>query len=272
MQCEWDSFLKLLPRRMRQAVDGQGRDTLQELRLRLSSPPELVTVRGSFWLEGAVTREELAFCLMAASRYSPWTAESAAKGFITAPGGHRVGLCGAGIRREGGSLTREVTSLCLRVARDFPGIAAGLPKEGSLLILGAPGWGKTTLLRDLIRQRSQHEAVAVVDERGELFPEGFGRGVRVDVLTGIGKAEGIDRVLRTMGPGCIAVDEITAGEDADAFARAAGCGANLLATAHAGSMEQFRSRNAYREIWNRGIFDRCVVLKGDRTFTVEERS
>lgn len=270
MMCAWDSLLGILPRRMRQKVDDLGRDGLLELRLRQGSPPELSMKEEPIWLDMICDPEDIAFVIRSASRYSPWTVESMKDGYLTAPGGHRIGLCGLSLYRNGTRTgLREITSLCIRVARDFPGIAAEAPMTGSVLILGAPGWGKTTLLRDLIRRRSTGQPVAVVDERGELFPEGFDRGSRVDILRGSRKSEGIEQVLRTMGPGCIALDEITAGEDCAGLARAAGCGVDILATAHAGSMEEFLLRPAYRELAEKRIFQSVLVMTPDKCYRVE---
>ena len=270
MMCAWEALLGILPRRMQQKVDALGRQSLQELRLRQGAPPELVLNGEVRWLEDVCTREDIRFCIQCASRYSPWAAESVRRGYLTAPGGHRMGLCGLALYRNG-EMTgiREITSVCIRVARDVPGIAKNAPQEGSVLILGAPGWGKTTLLRDLIRQRSAQTSVSVVDERGELFPQGFDTGIRTDILRGCRKAAGLDQLLRTMGPGCIALDEITAEEDCRGLIRAAGCGVTLLATAHAGSVEEFRARTVYQPLVHSGIFQWILMLHPDRHFTVE---
>ena len=270
MMCVWDRFLGILPQWLQKEVDPLGRETLQELRLRQGAPPELVLRSGSRFPDRKCTREDIACCIRSASRYSPWAAESIRCGYLTAPGGHRIGLCGLALYRNG-EMTglREVTSACIRVARDYHGIAEGIPEKGSVLILGAPGWGKTTLLRDLVRQRARSCPVAVVDERGELFPEGFDRGRRTDVLRGCRKKEGIEQVLRTMSPGCIALDEITAETDCESLIRASGCGVHLLATAHAGSMEEFYSRPVYRSLADRGIFETILLMTPDKSFTME---
>lgn len=271
MMCAWKELLGILPQKLRRDVDSLGKESLEELRLRMGAPPELVTGTGSRWLSTAVTREDLNFVVNAASRYSPWAAVTASQGYLTAPGGHRIGLCGEAVCRNGVlEGIREISSLCIRVARDFPGVAgkAG-DNTGSALILGAPGWGKTTLLRDLIRQRGAREQVSVVDERGELFPAGFSRGQRVDVLTGCPKAEGILTVLRTMGPSVIAVDEITEEGDCMALLKAVNCGVQLLATAHACSVEDIRNRKIYGELIRNRVFDTFLVLRKDKSYKVE---
>lgn len=269
MECAWKELLAVLPSRLRSEVDQAGREDILEIRLRLDCPVELVTGKGSRWLSRQTSPDDLSFCVNAASRYSPWAAQTMAKGYLTAPGGHRIGFCGEAVV-EKGTMTgiRTLTSACIRVARDFPGIAKGIP-VGSVILLGAPGWGKTALLRDLIRLRSDSGAVAVVDERGELFPLGFSRGKRTDVLTGSGKPNGISMVIRTMSPSTVAVDEITEEADAKALLNAHGCGVALLATAHASSMEDFRSRLVYQPLIRHKVFHWAVVLHADKQWHLE---
>ncbi len=272
MKCSWQGLLAILPLSMRPEVDKLGSEGLQELRLRLNRPVELVTNRGSRWLPIGVTAQDLNFVIHTASKYSPWAASTVSQGYITAAGGHRIGMCGDVIIKDGGNTgIHTVTSLCIRVARDFPGIAAraaGL--NGNILIIGAPGSGKTTLLRDLIRQFSDSgQAVTVVDERGELFPAGFERGRRTDVLTGCSKASGLEMALRTMGPGCIAVDEITAQDDCQALQQCSWCGVRLLASAHAGSLNDLKSRPVYKPLLNARIFENVLVLRQDKTWYTE---
>jgi len=270
MRCAWDELLKILPISIRAEVDRQGRDTLQELRLRIGKPPELVLFGKSQWLRTAVSGSDISFVLNTASHYSPWSAATAAMGYITAPGGHRIGICGETVVHSGAVTgIRTPTSLCIRIARDLPGIAAKAASvRGNILILGPPGSGKTTLLRDLVRQISDSGtgSIAVVDERGELFPNGFETGRRTDILNGCSKAQGVEMALRTMGPGVIAVDEITAKVDCAALMEAGWCGVRLLATAHASCRDDLLSRPVYRPILECGLFDELIILHTDKSW------
>lgn len=271
MICAWKELLGILPAWMRTDVDRLGRNSLQELRLRLNDSAELCLKTGQQYLNRNINVDDLNFVINAASKYSPWSAASMAKGYLTAPGGHRIGICGTAVCKDGQvSGIRDISSLCIRVARDFPGIAqTAATLKGSILILGAPGWGKTTLLRDLIRKAAERECVGVIDERGELFPEGLQKGRRMDVLTGAEKRDGIDRILRTMGPSTIAVDEITAPEDSEALLQASNCGVRLLATAHASSAADFLKRKVYRPLVEYHVFDDLIILRSDKTFFTE---
>ena len=139
------------------------------------------------------------------------------------------------------------------------------------MILGKPGSGKTTLLRDLIRARGERENVSVVDERGELFPPcgSFPPGAHTDIITGCTKSQGIEALLRTMGPAVIAVDEITAKEDCDALIQAGWCGVQLLATVHAANREDLMHRPVYQPLLHCGLFDTLVVMQADKSFHTE---
>ena len=271
MMCAWKELLSILPPGLRREAGAFEKEKLQELRLRINAPPEMVLSGKSQWLTEKVSRDDLNFVINTASRYSPWSASTAAKGYITAPGGHRIGLCGEAVCKNGEVAgIRNVNSLCIRVARDFYGIGKRAAElSGSVLILGAPGWGKTTLLRDLIRQISEKACVSVVDERGELFPDGFETGKRTDILTGCSKQAGIEMLLRTMGPDYVAVDEITAEADSMALLQASNCGVRLLATAHAASAQDFRRRCVYRPLIENKVFENLLVLREDKSYSVE---
>lgn len=269
MKCAWKELLAILPPGLR----GKMRpgDDVWEIRLRLGSPVELTGPGKSRWLDYELGREDLNFVINTASRYSPWTAQTMARGYLTAPGGHRIGL-GGDVVVDHGSVTgiREPTSLCIRVARDLEGIGrafAGL--RGSILILGPPGGGKTTLLRDLCRELSRSETVAVVDERGELFPAGFDRGRSLDVISLCPKPQGIDMALRTLGPSTVALDEISAEADARALMQAGWCGVRLLATAHAAGPEDLKRRPIYCALWENHLFDHILICHRDKSRPTE---
>ncbi len=208
-------------------------------------------------------------------------AESIRQGFVTAPGGCRIGLCGTAAV-SGGSVTalRALTSAAIRIPRACPGIAGELLEQlqGSALLLSPPGGGKTTLLREIVRCRSDGGLrVALADERGEVAAvwEGtpqFDVGTHTDILTGAPKASGALMLLRAMNPQLIAMDEITAPEDVAACTTIANCGVEILATVHAADMQDLERRPLYRELLGLGLFRQAVCISrsgsGQRTYKV----
>lgn len=254
---------------------------VEELRLRLGWPMTVVLPQGEHALGGLpVAAHELDQLLELASRASVHAVmDQLRRGYLTVEGGHRVGLCGSAVMREGEiHALRRLSSASIRIARSVPGAARPLMAqltqgEGipSTLILAPPGMGKTTLLRDLIRCVSEGDGtrakrVGVVDERGELAALWNGRpqldlGRRTDVVEGCPKAKGLMMLLRSMNPQVLAVDEITAPEDVAALITAAGCGVTLLATAHGDSREDLAARPLYRALMEEGIFRRLVRIR-----------
>lgn len=285
----WEQAAAVLPAPLPAYLNTLGADRLcrlEELRLRRGFPMTAVLPEGEVEAGGpSIGEEELRQVMENATQSSAHTAlDRVRQGFVTLRGGHRVGLCGSVVKKEGRIVTlRELSSLSIRVARPVTGLAGPLLRsltEGgqflSTLILAPPGAGKTTLLRDLVRALSDGEVgvplrVAVADERGEIAALWRGEpqlyvGRHTDVLDGCTKAEGLSILIRGMNPQVAAVDEITQRADVQAVAEAAGCGAALIATAHGVDRGDLSRRPAYRELLAAGVFRRLVVLerRGDR--------
>ncbi len=278
MNLALDPLIRILPVWLRNGVTKGQLSQILELRLRVGQAVELVCFRGSSWMHRIVTEEDLRFCINMASKYSPWTASTIYDGFITIEGGHRIGIsCCWKMDESGRSSIQKVTSLCIRVAKDYQNISRELYQlHESLLIIGRPGSGKTTLLRDLIRQISSHRegAICVVDERKELFPMSgdvmcFSPGPRTDVLSGCPKGRGIEMAIRCMSPKIVAIDEITSVNDCKALIEAGWCGVDILATAHASSVDDLMKRPVYKPLLNCGVFRSVVIMNADKSWSVE---
>jgi len=204
------------------------------------------------------------------------------RGFLLLPGGHRIGLCGTGVYKQG-ELTslRDISSVNIRIAKEIMGFGTMVADilwsyPGSALCIGPPGRGKTTLLRDTVRQLSSRfgERIALIDERQEVaacldgYPQ-FDLGPTTDILSGVRKAEGIQMLTRSLGPSRIALDEITAEEDVDAMIRGSYCGIRFLATAHGSSLSDLKRRPIYRKLLDNHIFDYVFVIGSDRRIQKE---
>ena len=271
-----------LRRALKQLPQGVG-ERVEEIRLRQGFLPTVLDGAGERDVgDRPVTGEMLRQVLEQASQASAHTVlDQVQRGFLTLRGGHRIGICGTAVVRDGAVYNlRQLSSLSIRVAREVPGASAPvldrLWSDGtfqSTLLLSPPGGGKTTLLRDLIRALSDGEGhpalrVGVADERGELAAvyQGVPQltvGRQTDVLDGCPKGAGLLMLLRGMNPQVLAADEITAPEDAASLEMAANCGVALLATAHGQELEDLQARPLYRRLLEERIFRRLVMIQRD---------
>lgn len=218
------------------------------------------------------------------SQYSMYALEEEiCRGFFTLQGGHRIGIVGKTVCRQGKiTAMRNISGLNIRIAREKKGCAGELLsyiRQGeeihNTLILSPPGIGKTTMLRDCIRRLSNGEdnlpgqKVGVVDERSEIAASFQGipqndLGIRTDVLDCCPKAEGMRLLLRSMSPQIIAVDELGSREDCQAVEEVLHCGCRILGTMHIGSMEELQEKAYLRKWLEKGFFERFVYLTKDR--------
>ncbi len=271
---------------------------LEEIRLREGRPLQLVCTGTDRFVteEGGLTERPALGCrathddlirtyqLMARGSVYAWEDE-VRSGFLTLQGGHRVGLAGRALTEEGRIRTlRQVASLNVRIAREVPGAAGALlpriirgGKALSTLLISPPQAGKTTVLRDLVRQVSSGVPalglsglkVGLVDERSEVAgcAEGVPQrdvGPRTDVLDSCPKAEGLMLLIRSMSPDVVAVDEIGRPEDADAVMEALHAGVAVFATAHGSDLADLRQRPALAALFRAGAFRRAAILSRSR--------
>lgn len=240
-----------------------------EIRLRAGRRAVAVTAEGDMQpCSEPFTAEDIADCFAELCRYSVHSySNEIAEGYITLDGGHRVGICGTAVMRDGRIETlRDVSSLNIRIARQVRGCAGELHERlfrepCSLLLAGKPMCGKTTLLRDLTRLLGGRFKVVLIDSRNEISASVRGTptldiGLNTDVLCNCPKSEGIFLALRSLSPEIIICDEI--GRDYDAVEQCLFCGVKLIATAHAGSTEELERRQGLSALVP--LFDHTAVI------------
>lgn len=227
------------------ALDGGTRSAIQEIRLRGGLPVVLETGGSRLALRYIAESEFLEQLLGRFCEHSVHSHQrQLAGGFVTLPGGHRVGVCATAILSADEQSVVSIrcpTSLNIRIAKAYTGCAEILfdrmPGDfPGLMIIGKPMSAKTTVLRDFIRCLSYSKKIALIDERGEIAAKSGGRvtfdlGQNTDVLDAYPKAAGFSCALRALSPDYIATDEVDA-RDAEYLGRTAGVGAGLIVTAH----------------------------------------
>lgn len=292
-----DEILPVLPLHLAQlieSVDIKHLFSLEEIRLRTMKPLMLVFNNKDYMIthDGKITQDcSQAYYLTQddinktfhfISQCSVYSFEEELKnGYITISGGHRVGFSGHVILENDVIKTiKNISSINIRIAKEIIGAADKvLPyiiengKVLNALIISPPRAGKTTLLRDLVRQLSNGVEslgvpglnVGLVDERSEIACcyEGLPQndiGIRTDVLDGCPKAKGIMILLRSMSPDLIATDEIGRNEDVLAIEEAINAGVAILTTAHGSDLDEIKKRPAIRKLVDRHFFDRYIIL------------
>lgn len=269
-------------------------EKLQEIRLRMNAPLLIIYENKEYFVtEEAklvfnprsavmITKNEIRETMEYISNYSLYAFEEEIKqGFITINGGHRIGIAGKIIIEDDIIKgMKHISFINIRLAHQIKGCASlVLPylindKADGIyhtLIISPPRCGKTTLLRDIIRQLSDGNphlagmSVGVVDERSEIGACYMGTpqnelGIRTDILDCCPKAKGMMMLIRSMSPQIIAVDEIGSKEDLEAIDYVIGCGCKLIATVHGSSIEDIKCKPVLCEMVQKRLFERYVIL------------
>lgn len=256
-----DSIILHFPPHMAESV-RQIKGYITEIRICLGRPLLLCTDGRLIEVGRCVDKESIDKIVASLTRGSIYSVnECISRGFVTLDGGHRVGIGGTAVL-DGGSVrtVKDICFLCFRIAREIRGcgtqIAKSILTDGravSSLIASPPGYGKTTVLRDLARILGDGQLsgnplrVGIADERRELGGVSGGKntfdiGMASFVLTGYPRSSAMEIMLRTMTPDVIISDEIGTKEDFDAVRSAARCGIAVISSVHADSIEEIRHR------------------------------
>lgn len=265
-----------MPKPVGRVLMQQPEGTVREIRVRAGGRPRVLTACGEAVCGVTLTQPQVEQTAEALCEHALYArAEEQRQGFVTLRGGHRMGLCGR-VVTQGQSVRalRDISSLCLRVAGQWRGAADALAphlRDGqgrvrSTLIVGLPGMGKTTMLRDACRRLSEQGVrMAVADERSEIAAmcDGVAQldvGPNTDVLDGCGKEAGMRWLLRAMSPQALVTDELGGAADAQAVLDAARSGVSVLATLHGRELETALTRGMLYHLVQNRAFERYVLL------------
>ncbi len=269
-------FTHCLPKAVARPLNALPDGSLREIRVRAGQSIRLSTRQGETICPCEPTPQQVAQMAEALCEHALYArAEEQRSGFVTLRGGHRMGLCGRVIC-QGKSIRalRDISSFCIRIAGQWRGAADGLigqltDENGfcrSTLIVGLPGMGKTTLLRDSLRRLSEAgRRVCVVDERSEIAAmcDGLPQlevGPCTDVLDGCGKEAGLRWLLRSLSPEVLVTDELSDTLDAQAALEAIRSGVSMLATVHGRDLDSVCGRNTLYPLIRDRAFERYAVL------------
>lgn len=249
-------------------MDGEPR-TLQELAETIPVEKSILSLKLN-----ELQMEEIFYTLCGGSVHS-YQNEIAA-GYITLPGGCRVGIGGQFLEHpEQGIVLQKLRSLNLRIARQksiaLPEMLRDILQKSftGLLIVGEPDSGKTTLLRAIAHFLTQQKKLTtVIDERNEIFPlqnRPTAQNIEpVDVISGIAKDRAVQMALRTLSPQVILLDELGSMQEVEALEQGLFSGVDFVATFHASSLEEALRRPQVQALKKRDALRAMVLLRGRR--------
>lgn len=266
-----DMVRDILPVKLRTIISEKCHE-IYEIRMRYGKEVLIIGKSGEIGtgivVDDSLLRETIEYI----SSYSLYAyTDRLREGFITVRGGHRVGVTGRVVTEEGRIKTiSDIASLNIRISHEIKGCSDIVMPYlcGSILIISAPRMGKTTILRDIIRNISNKpgEAVAVIDERSEIAScyKGIPQndlGKRSDVLDCCPKEEGMNIALRALAPTYIGVDELSTERDVHCVKCIKGAGVNLIGTVHGQNTEDITNRREIGKLVSEGLFERYIEIE-----------
>lgn len=288
------SIINIMPQTLKRYMYSINLDEAEEIRLILDKPVFIRYPDGDYYIteKGVLSRDcknaviirkkhidELLEKITKSSLYS--VKDEIRNGYITIDNGHRIGICGTAVVTEDKvEFIKDISSMNIRLAGEFIGISDTVIDHiicdgiKNTIIISPPACGKTTLLRDIIRNISDRGyCVGVADERCEIASmkkgvSGFNLGGHTSVLDNCPKAYAMTTLLRSMAPDVIATDELGTDADIEAVGKIINSGVSIIATAHSRDIKQLAERDVFKKLLP--FFDIGIVLsKREGVGTIE---
>lgn len=250
-------------------MSDEVKKSICELRLR-SNKPICVTAKGkNIILDYICKTADIKEIFNRACKYSIHTYQNQINcGFITLDGGHRVGICGDAVKKNGEIINIvNISSLNIRIARRINNCADKIIEFyashgfSSTVIIGPPASGKTTIIRELADCLSQKYRVCVIDERNEICSEDI--GIMCDCMHGYDKAVGIEIAVRAMSPQIVIFDEIGTEAELEKISQLFSSGVDIITTAHCSNVEDLFRRSVTRKLFGLSVFKYYIFLSTD---------
>ena len=283
-----DGILRYFPQKVQELIKNNINDEelemLEEIRVRNNLPLILKIGQDEKVIDYKITTEDINYIFQKICENSIYSYQKQiANGFITVQGGNRVGIVGTAVLDGNDKVINfnYISGLNFRISRQIIGCSNQIVDEifngcGGIyntLIISKPGIGKTTLLRDIVRNVSNGMPnkfkgmnVTVIDERGEISATYKGimqndLGMRTDVINDIPKYIGMKMAIRSMSPKVIVADEIGNKRDSEAIKYAMCCGVKGIFTAHGASLEELEKNPEISDLLENKIFEKIICIK-----------
>lgn len=280
--------LEYLPATIREKIESDPHFSIEEIRLRAGKPLILKIGQEMQVIDYIVKQQEILQAFERICENSVYSyRRQICDGYITIRGGNRVGIVGSAVVENGQVINiNYISSLNFRIARQQIGCSNSIIEDiidksnnsiHNTLIVSPPGCGKTTLLRDIVRNISdgieeigfKGNTVGVVDERGEIAAMYKGMpqndiGIRTDVVDNMPKPEAMRILVRSMCPEVIVCDEIGSIKDIEAIDYAMCSGVKGVFTAHGKNIDEINQNPELSKLLNKHVFERIILLNPEK--------